>query len=239
MFSEKIRKQILIVDDESRLLEIMSMNLILDGFDVSTASCGKEAIEKIQRNPPDLVTLDIMLPGMDGFETLNRIRQISDVPVIIITAKGESFDKIGALNCGADDYLTKPFSPSELANRILSIMRRISSYSVPDEVVWVGRSIVIDFANASVDNEGKKTPLRPTECQLLYQLVVNAGHTVSNQKLLKQVWGEEYENMDQYLWPHIMFLRKAIEKDSNNPKYIVDDGGDGFRFQDISMTLSK
>lgn len=233
------KKQVLIIDDESRLLEVMSVNLVLDGFDVSTVCSGSEALKKIKENPPDIITLDIMMPRMDGFETLKRIRQISDVPVIMVTARGETFDTVKALDNGADDYLTMPFSPVELGMRILSVIRRIESWLAPDEVIWFGDAVEIDFRKRKVTVRGKETSLRPTECHLLYCLVSSAGNAVPNEYLVRQVWGYEYENPEHYLWPYITHLRQVLEQDPECPRFILDNDGEGFTFQYIQAEYCR
>jgi len=227
-------KTILVVDDEPRIIEALSMNLEVEGYQVSGASNGYEALKKVTKELPDLVILDVMMPEMDGFETLKRIRGVSTVPVIILTVRGEEIDKVKGLDLGADDYVTKPFSPKELVSRVKAVLRRIEMPTpVPKTEIRVDDSLSIDFGRRKVLVRGKEVHLRPTEYRLLYQLVSNAGRVLTHETLLRRVWGHEYRDEDHYLWLYITYLRQKLEEDPKHPKYILGERGIGYRFKEF------
>ncbi len=224
-------KLILVVDDEARMIRFVQYNLELEGFRVITAHNGLEAIEKVRTQLPDLVIMDVMMPEMDGFEALEHIRKISDVPVIMLTVKNEDEDKHLAFTSGADDYLTKPFSPQELVDRVKAVLRRVKGPSVTDnQILKVDDRLQIDFASHEVIVDGKRINLRPTEWRLLYHLVKNANWVLPAEQLLQKVWGYEYRDDVQLLRLYIAYLRSKIEKDTSNPQYILTERGVGYRF---------
>jgi two-component system KDP operon response regulator KdpE len=226
-------KLILVVDDESRMVRFVRMNLELEGFRVSEAGSGIDALEKVRDELPDLVLLDVMMPEMDGFETLQRLREISTVPVIMLTVKGEESDRIRGLELGADDYVTKPFSPRELASRIRAVLRRAEMPSpVAKSIVEIDDHLQIDFRQREVIVDGEHIRLRPTEYRLLYHLVNNAGWVMTHEMLLSKVWGYEYRDETGLLRLYITYLRKKIEPDPSNPRYILTERGTGYRFVD-------
>ena len=228
------RKTILVVDDEPRLVEAVSLNLELEGFDVINASNGYEALQKITEQIPDLVILDGMMPEMDGFQALKEIREISTVPVIMLTVLGEETDKIRGLELGADDYMTKPFSPKELVTRVKAMLRRADMpTTTPKTEIQVDDALLIDFSRRKVVVRGKEVHLRPTEYKLLYHLLNNAGHVMTHESLLRRVWGPEYRDEDHYVWLYITYLRKKIERDPKNPEYILGERGIGYRFKEF------
>ena len=225
---------ILVVDDESRMIRFVRMNLELEGFQVAEASNGLEALEKVRDELPDLVVLDVMMPEMDGFETLERLREISTVPVIMLTVKGDEEDRIRGLELGADDYVTKPFSPRELASRIRAVLRRAEMPSpVAKTVIHIDDHLQIDFRQREVIVGGERVRLRPTEYRLLYHLVNNAGWVMTHEMLLSQVWGSEYREEAGLLRLYITYLRKKIEPEPGNPRYIFTERGVGYRFVDF------
>jgi len=227
-------KTILVVDDEPRIIEAVSMNLELEGYQVSGASNGYEALKKLTKELPDLVILDVMMPEMDGFETLKRIREVSTVPVIMLTVKGEETDKVKGLELGADDYVTKPFGPKELVSRVKAALRRVEMPTpAPKTQIRVDDNLSIDFSRRNVIVKGKEVHLRPTEYRLLYQLVSNAGRILTHETLLRRVWGHEYRDEDHYLWLYITYLRQKLEEDPKHPKYILGERGIGYRFTDF------
>ncbi len=230
----KRRPLILIVDDEARMRRFVRMNLEAEGFEVIEADNAFEAIEKVRNDLPDLVVLDVAMPGMDGFEALQRIREFSDVPVIMLTVRDDEEDRIRGLDLGADDYVTKPFSPRELASRIRAVLRRVSQSEehLPD-VVEVDDDLKIDFGRREVWVRGKQVKLRPTEFRLLYHLVKNAGWILTHEQLLTKVWGPEYRDDSHLLRLYITYLRKKIEPDPAHPKYILTERGVGYRFVDF------
>ena len=240
MSSEKTRYKILVVDDEQRMVRFIQLNLEQDGFEVVTAYNGKEALEQVRTQLPDLILLDIMMPDINGFEVLKKIREVNNVPVIMLTAKGEEDDRIQGLELGADDYITKPFSPRELVSRIRAVLRRTKSFK-EDQVdqIIVDDRLTIDFSRREVWVEGNKVDLRPTEYRLLYHLVQNAGWVNTHEQLLSKVWGFEYQDEPHYVRLYVNYLRKKLEEDPSNPKYILTERGVGYRFVDYRRDQEK
>ena len=233
MASEE-KRLVLVVDDEPRMVRFVQMNLELEGYRVSTASGGLEALDRVREEIPDLVLLDIMMPEMDGYETLERIRQVSSVPVIMLTVKAEEEDKVRGLELGADDYVTKPFSPRELMSRVKAALRRAEMPGPAQKTLTViDENLTVDFQRREVLVDGKRVKLRPTEYRLLYHLVNNAGWVMTHETLLSKVWGYEYRDDTQLLRLYITYLRKKIEPDPSNPKYIFNERGVGYRFVDF------
>lgn len=231
--SERTRK-ILVVDDEPRMIRFIRLNLEHDGFEVHDASNGQEALEQLRDVMPDLILLDVMMPGIDGFETLEMIREISNVPVIMLTAKGDVDDRVRGLELGADDYISKPFSPAELSSRVRAVLRRTEMPGEPvHELIEVDDRLKLDFDRREVFVEGEKVKLRPTEYRLLYHLVKNAGWVVPHEQLLAKVWGYEYRDETHYLRLYVNYLRQKLEKESSNPEYILTERGVGYRFVDF------
>jgi two-component system KDP operon response regulator KdpE len=228
---------ILIVDDEARMRRFMQMNLDLEGYRVIEAGNGLEAIERVRDDLPDLVLLDVMMPEIDGFEALRIIRETSTVPVIMLTVRDEEEDKIKGLELGADDYVTKPFSPRELASRIKAVIRRTemdsSGASSGKSLTVIDDYLQVDFNRRQVFVAGQEVKLRPTEYRLLYHLVKNAGYTMTHEMILSKVWGYEYRDESQYVRLYITYLRQKIEPDPSNPKYILTERGVGYRFVDF------
>jgi DNA-binding response OmpR family regulator len=233
MAEELNRRRILVVDDEERMVRFIRMNLEHDGFQVAEAHNGKEAIDKM-RDTPDLVLLDVMMPDIDGFEVLETIRQVSSVPIIMLTAKGEEDDRVRGLELGADDYITKPFSPRELVSRVKAVLRRTEGATGSMHgLIEVDDRLKIDFDRREIWLEGKLVKLRPTEYRLLFHLVQNAGWVVSHDQLLQKVWGYEYRDEPHYVRLYINYLRQKLEKDPADPKYILTERGVGYRFVDF------
>jgi two-component system KDP operon response regulator KdpE len=227
-------KLILVVDDEAKMIRFVRMNLELEGFRVTEAGNGLEALDHVRDDLPDLVLLDVMMPEMDGFETLERLREISTVPVIMLTVRGEEEDRIRGLELGADDYVTKPFSPRELVSRIRAVLRRVEKpASSAGEVVRIDDRLSADFRQREVIVDGKRISLRPTEYRLLYHLVNNPGWVMTHEMLLSKVWGYEYRDDTQLLRLYITYLRQKIEPDPGNPRYIFTERGVGYRFVDF------
>ncbi len=225
--------KILVIEDEERMARFVRLNLEQDGFQVSEALNGREGLDKLRTFMPDLILLDVMLPDIDGFELLKMIREIDNVPVIMLTAKGEEEDKVRGLELGADDYVTKPFSPRELVSRAKAVLRRVESSSVSsDDVIEVDERLKIDFNRREIFVEGKQVKLRPTEYRLLYHLVQNAGWVLTYDQILSRVWGYEYRDEPHYVRLYINYLRQKLEKDPSNPKYILTERGVGYRFFD-------
>jgi len=213
--------RILVVDDEQRILNFLSSKLRASGYEVLTASNGIEALEQIQAQEPDLVVLDVMMPKMDGFETLKGLRSFSSVPVIILSAKGSNADKVKGLGLGADDYLAKPFSPDELIARIEAVRRRMAPAEKRKayEQLSLGE-LVIDFKKRLVIVRGKETRLTRIEWLILSELAQNAGRLMLYSDLLTRVWGPEYRDDVQILRTWISRLRDKVESNPDNPTII-------------------
>ncbi len=230
-------KLVLVVDDEPRMINFIRMNLELEGYRVISATDGLDAVRKTREMLPDAVLLDIMMPEMDGYETLQAIREESTVPVIMLTARSEESDKVKGLDLGADDYITKPFSPRELISRVKAVIRRAELPAQVDKApIVIDDRLSVDFNRREVIVEGKPVKLRPTEWRLLYHLMQNAGWVVPHETLLSKVWGWEYRDETQYLRLYITYLRQKIEPDPARPKYILTERGVGYRFVDYKTT---
>ena len=225
---------ILVVDDEERMARFIRLNLEHDGFQVVEAYKGMQAIQVLRDKMPDLVLLDVMLPDLDGFEVLKLIREFNSVPVIMLTAKSEEDDRVRGLEYGADDYITKPFSPRELVSRVRAVLRRTEASSVVSrDLIEVDDRLKIDFGRREVWVDGKLVKLRPTEYRLLYHLVQNAGWVMTYDQILAKVWGYEYRDEPHYVRLYVNYLRQKLEEDPSNPKYILTERGVGYRFVDF------
>jgi two-component system alkaline phosphatase synthesis response regulator PhoP len=227
MISKLSKGKILVVDDEPGILELVTAYLEQEGFDYRTALDGPSGLQLARSYEPDLIVLDIMLPGMDGIELLRQLRQESDVYVIMLTAKGEETDKIVGLSVGADDYLTKPFSPRELVARIKAALRRIHQQSGP------GRGSVLVFEGLRIDKEGRKVwvggelvDLTATEFDLLLALAEHRGMVLSRDQLLEKIWGHDYYGEIRVVDVHIGHIRQKIGEE-----YIATVRGVGYRFE--------
>jgi len=221
--------KILIVDDEPRYLRLLEANLLPDGYEVSAASDGLQAVEAFSANPVDLILMDVMMPNLDGFAACQRIRQFSNVPIIILTAKGEEQDRVRGLDMGADDYLVKPFSATELLARVRAVLRRSQvSKDVHQSRFFEHDNLRIDFARAEVWRSNQPVFLSATEYRLLLQFAHNVGVVMSAEDLLSSVWGIEYRNDKEILWVSIARLRQKLEEDAHNPRHIVTRSGLGY-----------
>jgi DNA-binding response OmpR family regulator len=232
-------KVILVVDDEPRIISMIRMNLELEGHRVIEAHNGSTRSNRSALSCPDLVLLDVMMPELDGFETLKMLREFSSIPVIMLTAKGEENDKVYGLELGADDYVTKPFAPRELSSRIKAVLRRaeLPSSTPENAVLQIDDRLQVDFNRREVLVNGERVKLRPTEYRLLYHLIENAGWTVPHDQLLAKVWGYEYRDEAHYVRLYINYLREKIEQDPSNPRYILTERGVGYRFVDFKKGL--
>ena len=223
---------ILTADDDPQLLRLVARNMQLEGYEVITASDGKQALELIETNQLDLVLLDVMMPRMDGFTVCHRVREFSSVPIIIITARGQDQDKVRGLDLGADDYLTKPFSVDELLARVRAVLRR-SQFTSNEQAqalrttTTVGE-MTIDFAQHLVTMKGQEVILTPTEYRILAYLAQNVGRVVTQDLLLEHVWGAEYIGEGHMLQVNINRLRRKIEPDHSHPRYILTKVGIGY-----------
>jgi DNA-binding response OmpR family regulator len=221
--------RILVVDDEPRYVRLMEANLISEGYQVLKASNGQEAVELVADQRPDLVLMDIMMPVLDGFGATERIREFSNVPIIVVTAKGEERDRVRGLDLGADDYIVKPFSATELLARVRSVLRRAqNSGSTFQQSTFLHGNLRIDFARAEVFRDEKMVFLSATEYRLLLQLARNLGKVLASEQLLTDVWGNEYRDDKEILWVSISRLRQKLEVDPRNPVHIVTRPGLGY-----------
>ncbi len=228
------------VDDEPRIIRFVRINLEMDGCRVIEAHNGLEALDQVREKLPDIVLLDVMMPEMDGFETLRMIREVSNVPVIMLTVRNSEEDKVRGLDLGADDYITKPFSPRELVSRVRAILRRMQPVTPPGtSVLKIDERLSVDFNTGEVIVEGGREKLRPTEFRLLRHLIENAGWTIPHGTLLSKVWGYEYQDAVSYLRLYINYLRQKIEIDPAHPRYIFTERGLGYRFVEIPQQQTE
>lgn len=226
------KTRILVVDDDEKLTHLLQIFLSRNGFDVSVADSGQEGLKLAYQVHPDLIILDVMMPGMNGLVTCERLREISDVPIVMLTAKGTEQDIVVGLEKGADDYIVKPFRVAELLARIKAVLRRSKGQSDVEETgVYADGELVINFSRRQVIVRGQEVNLTPTEYNLLTCLVRNAGRVLPRELLLAQVWGDEFVESAQYLKLYIRYLRQKIEKDPSNPEYILTEWGVGYRFE--------
>ncbi len=224
--------KILVVDDEPHLLKLVRSNLEAAHYKVNVAMDGASALAMLEKEGADLVLLDVMMPGMDGFEVLQKIREFSVVPVVILTAKDQDVDELRGFGLGADDYIRKPFSVQLLLARIQAVLRRgAPSEDVMTRPPFVAGDFTMDFTQRRVIVRGKEVKLGPTEWKLLSQLVTNAGRVMLHADLLRKVWGPEYGGETEYLRVYISYLRNKIEEDPAHPKYILTEHGVGYSFR--------
>ena len=224
-------ERILVVDDEEGIRRFVRANLAARGYEVDLAGDGEAALEAAALRPPDLVLLDLMLPGIDGLEVLRRLREWSEVPVVVLSARGEDEMKVRALDGGADDYLTKPFSMDELLARVrvsLRHGRRLAAGATPSPVVWAGE-LAIDLARQQVTRGAEDIHLTPTELALVLCLARHADRVVTHGSLLRDVWGRGYGQETQYLHVYIGNLRRKLGDDLAQPRLIVTEPGTGYR----------
>jgi len=230
---------ILVVDDEPRMTRFIRMNLELEGYRVIEAHDGVDALEKARTELPDLIILDVMMPELNGFETLEMLREVSNVPVIMLTVRSDEDDKVRGLELGADDYMTKPFGARELVSRVKAVLRRTQGPATPEEaILQIDDRLSVDYNRQEVIVEGERIRLRPTEFRMLYHLIENAGWVVPHETLLAKVWGYEYREEIQYLRLYVTYLRKKIEPDPSNPRYILTERGIGYRFVNFRKNQS-
>lgn len=226
-----MRERILVVDDEPRYVRLMEANLITDGYQVIKAYDGQQAVDLVAEQNPALVLLDVMMPNLDGFQACERIREFSQVPIIMVTAKGQEQDRVRGLDLGADDYIVKPFSAMELLARVRAVLRRaqkIEEDLARKTSVFRHGNLAIDFARAEVFVNDKMVYLSATEYRILLQLARNQGRVIPSDQLLRDVWGPEYSEDKEILWVSISRLRQKLETDPRNPEHIVTRSGIGY-----------
>jgi len=228
------RPRILIVDDDLVIIKFLRANLKASDYETLTAMDGAEALEVIERELPDLVILDIMMPNMDGFEVCRQLREWSRLPVIMLSARGDVTDKVKCLNLGADDYITKPFGVGELIARVRSMLRRTEAAAISTQPSFTSGDLKINFAQRQVTIAGNEVKLTPTEYRLLEEFVVNAGKVLTHKYLLNKVWGPEYGEEKEYLRVFIARLRTKLEADPKNPRYIITVPGVGYQLGAIA-----
>ena len=220
---------ILIVDDEPRYLRLMEVNLVTEGYQVIKATNGQEAVDLVAARHPDLVLLDVMMPVLDGFGACERIREFSNIPIIIVTARGSENDRVRGLDLGADDYIIKPFSATELLARVRAVLRRATSSSGAfQQAIFTHGNLRIDFARAEVFKDDRIVFLSATEYRLLLQFAHNLGSVLTSEQLLTDVWGPEYREDKEILWVSISRLRQKLESDVKNPQHILTRSGLGY-----------
>lgn len=223
--------KLLIIDDDGKLVEAVELYLSRAGYDIVTAADGLQGMQQMYSERPDLIILDVMMPTMDGWETCRRIREISDIPVIMLTARGQESDRVMGLKLGADDYVAKPFSLKELEARVGAVLRR-SRLSPPDRgrILYADDELVIDSERLEVSRGGERVQLTATEQRLLFHLAENAGRVLTNEQILRAVWGPEYVDEGDYVKLYVWRLRQKIEEDPQDPQYILTERGLGYRF---------
>ena len=227
--------RILLVDDEPNLVASLRYNLRQSGFVIHACSSAEEGLEHLDKNAVDLVLLDVMLPGMDGFEACRQIRKASTVPVVMLTARDDEIDRVVGLEIGADDYVTKPFSVRELQARIKALLRRHALLlgeiqSRRSEAPVVDGDLLLDRAGMRLEIAGEAVELRPKEFDLLEHLLSNRGRVISAQDLIRQVWGHDFVDDTRTVRVHVSMLRQKIESDPGNPRRIETVRGSGYRY---------
>lgn len=231
-------KKILVVDDEPAQLRLADQVLSSNGYEVLTANNGQEALRVVFERKPDLVLLDVMMPGLDGFQTCSCIREITDIPVVMLTGKRNAEDDIvRGLECGADEYLTKPLGNKELLARVRSALRRAEQPSYLDtkkRTLFSDSYLVVDVEERRVTVNGQRLKLTPREFRLLALLVENANHVLTHQQVLENVWGWEYINDVDYVRIYISHLRQKIEPNPSQPQYILTEPGIGYYFHEVN-----
>lgn len=224
------KEKILVVDDERNIVELLKFNLEKEGYDVVVAYDGIEAVKLARDERPDLIILDIMLPGQGGLEVCRQIRKEMKTPILMATAKGEEIDKILGLELGADDYVTKPFSPRELIARVKAILRRTSMRPEEQDEISI-KDITMNLIKHEVHVKGQRVDLKPKEFELLKLLATNKGKVFTRDFLLEQLWGYDYLGDTRTVDVHVRRIRQKIEEDASMPKYLKTVHGIGYKFQ--------
>ena len=223
-------EKIMVVDDDEPTVKLLSIILEHNGFEVIKAYSAEEALRKAYRMHPDLILLDIMMPEMDGWEVCRRLRELSEVPILFLTALTDTKNLVHGLEMGADDYIRKPFDRDELVARVRAHLRRVPKSTLVEELVFDGGSFCINLMNREVIVDGEQRHLTPKEFALLSVLARNAGRVITRRELVTEAWGQEYGDAIDSLKLYIHYLRKKVEKDPANPEYILTSRGVGYRF---------
>ena len=221
--------RILTVEDDERIRTAVSLALQEEGWEVEETSNGEDALAAFSRQPSDVVLIDIMLPGIDGFEVCRKIRRIGDVPIVMVTARSDSHDVVAGLEAGADDYLRKPFDPKELSARVRALLRRSKTIGAPSNFSFDQLEIIADEGMVRIS--GQEVHLTRTEFKLLIELATNSGKVLSREDLLERVWGYDYFGDSRLVDVHVRRLRTKVEVDPANPKYVVTIRGMGYKLQ--------
>jgi DNA-binding response OmpR family regulator len=221
---------VLLIDDDTTLLELLGRHLQTAGYQVATAADGQTGIQLAARTPPDLVVLDVMMPGLDGWQVCDRLHELAPVPIILLTAKTEEMDKLRGFRLGVDDFVSKPFSFAELAARVGAVLSRAGHGAGPSHSL-TSDDLMIDFDERRVTLGGLPVELTPTEYHLLERLARHAHHTVPTETLLANVWGPAYAGEAEHIKHYIWTLRKKIEIDPGDPKHLLTERGFGYRFE--------
>lgn len=224
-------EHILVVDDEPEILRAVRAGLQAQGYRVETASRGEDALRMASAAAPDMVVLDLMMPGMDGLEVCRRLRAWSDVPILVLSARTQERQKVAALDLGADDYLTKPFGMDELTARIRAALRRSGRAKPADLPAFTARSLTVDYVRRLAFKSGQELKLTPHEYEILRYVTQNADRVLTHRQILAAVWGPEDVEETQYLRVHIGNLRRKIEDNPARPVFIVTEPGVGYRFR--------
>jgi two-component system KDP operon response regulator KdpE len=239
-----VRERILVVDDEAPMRKYLSANLRARGYEVLTASDGTEALKLAAEHPLDLIILDIMMPGPDGLSVLPALRRDLEIPILMLSARGREGDKVSALDQGADDYLTKPFGVAELLARVRAALRRAGAAQPGTAYGYQFGGLSIDFGTREVRTAGTPVRLTPREFDVLAHLARNAGRVLTHRQILQAVWGGQYSDEAEYLWTYVRRLRRKIEPQPRQPRYLLTEPGVGYRLpapestQDPSIPLS-
>ncbi|MCW5850406.1 MAG: response regulator transcription factor [Anaerolineae bacterium] len=230
--NQRDQAKVLIIDDDTTLLLLLRQSLEKAGYTVLTAAHGLAGLQQMYEHRPDLIILDVMMPRMDGWETVSRIREMSQVPVIMLSAKDAEADKIRGFAAGVDDYVTKPFSFAELTARVGAVLHRTRQTvpARPSHLYQVG-DVTIDLEERRVTKRGETVSLTPTEYKLMAVLVENAGRVLSREQLLSQVWGDAYLGDTDYIKRYVWYLRQKLEDDPSTPEYVLTDRGFGYSFR--------
>jgi DNA-binding response OmpR family regulator len=230
---------ILVVDDEPLYIQLIKVNLETEGYQVITGRDGEEAVEITASKKPDLVIMDVMMPRLDGISACERIRQFSNLPIIILTAKGEEHDRVRGLDVGADDYVVKPFSATELVARVRAVLRRARVTDEDTQIrFFVHGNLRIDFARAEVWKDDKPIYLSATEYRLLIQFAHAIGQVLTAEDLLSAVWGQQYKDDKEILWVSIARLRQKLEDNPHSPQHIVTRSGLGYMMPPVGRIAS-
>lgn len=232
-----LRPALLLVDDDPTLLSVLARRMAREGYDVQTASSGGRALNMLEQRWPSLLIVDLMMPGMDGFELCARVKRIADLPIIVLSAVDASEAKVRALEDYAEDYITKPFDPDELVARVQRILRR--SATNRSQVVLDGGDLEIDLAGRRVTRPGGSSPLTPTEVRLLHVMIAQIDRTVTTETLLNRVWSESDGADPSYVWVTVRRLRRKLEADPDRPRFLLTERGVGYRLVSIPNAVSS